>query len=242
MADGDPDEGSNAPHSWKLELITMKAKGTSNGFSLVELMLAMTLMLMMMGVVSGLLYRAMGVRSRESRKTDALTSAQAALNVLSREIANSGFGIYTDAGSRVPSNGIVLADSNANRVRVRANVTNNLNYGSPGGATSDPGEDITYFLDSASGSIVRYDPNLPLLQPKTSIVVNRISSVQFEYVNYTVGSSATTTTSTPTATTGRVIITIVVMLDPVSGQPNPGSVTFSSDVTLRNANYMLQQY
>ncbi len=217
----------------------MKANSTSKGFSLVELMVAMTIMLMMMGIVSGLLYRAMGVRSRESRKTDALTSAQAALNVLSREIANSGFGIYKDGA---PNNGIVLADSNANRIRVRANVTNVLDYSSPGGATSDAGEDVTYFLDAGSGSIVRYDPNILSPQAKTSIVVNRISSVKFDYVNYTVGSSATTTTSTPTATTGRVIITIVVMLDPVAGQPNPGSVTFSSDVTLRNANYMLQQY
>ncbi len=214
----------------------------SRGFSLLELMVAMTVMLIAMGIVSSLLYRAMGVRSRESRKTDALTSAQAGLNVLSREIANSGFGIFIDASSRVPSNGIVLADSNANQIRVRANITNALDYSSPEGATSDPGEDITYFLDADTGSIVRYDPNVPSPQLNTSIVVNRISSVQFAYVNYTVGSSATTTTSTPTATTGRVIITLVVMLDPVAGQPNPGNVTFSTDVTLRNANYMLQQY
>ena len=203
----------------------------------------MTIMLLMMGVVSMLLSRAMGVRSRESRKTDALTSAHAVLNVMSREIANSGFGLYSDPVNRVPNNGIVIADSDAHRIRVRANLTNTRSYSDPTQpATTDPGEDITYFLDGATSSIVRYDANAVAPTPKTSIVVNRISSVTFDYVNYTAGSSTTTTTSVPTATTGRVIITIVVQLEPVVGQPNPGTVTFTSDVSLRNSNYMLQQY
>ncbi|CAN5567003.1 hypothetical protein BH10ACI3_BH10ACI3_23220 [soil metagenome] len=213
------------------------------GFSLLELMIAMTIMLLVMGIVSMLFSRALGVRRRESSRTDALTSAQAALNVISREIANSGFGIYNDPVTRVANNGIVLSDSNSSRIRVRANITNTQTYAAPTvAATSDPGEDITYFLDSTTSSIVRFDRNAVSPRPTTSIVVNRISEVSFQYVNYTYGSSATTTTSTPTATTGRVIITVIVRLDPVAGQQNPGTVTFTSDVTLRNSNYMLQQY
>ena len=213
------------------------------GFSILELLVSMTIMLMLMGIVSLLFGRAMGVRSRESRKTDALTSAQAVLNVMSREIANSGFGLYSDSLNRVPNNGIVLADSDAHRIRIRANITNTRSYTDPNApATSDPGEDITYFLDGTTSSIVRYDANAASPIPKSSIVVNRISSVTFDYVNYIAGSSATTTTSTPTATTGRVVITVVVMLDPIVGQPYPATVTFTSDVILRNANYMLQQY
>jgi prepilin-type N-terminal cleavage/methylation domain-containing protein len=213
------------------------------GYSLIELLITMTIMLLLMGVVSMLLSRAMGVRSRESRKTDALTSAHAVLNVMSREIANSGYGLYSDPVNRVPNNGIVLADSDAHRIRVRANLTNTRAYGDPNApATTDPGEDITYFLDGATSSIVRYDANAVAPTPKSSIVVNRISSVTFDYVNYAAGGSTTTTTSVPTATTGRVIITIVVLLEPVVGQPNPGTVTFTSDVSLRNSNYMLQQY
>lgn len=213
------------------------------GFSLLELMIAMTIMLVIMAIVSTLFTRAMGVRARESRKTDALTSSQAALNVISREVANSGFGLYSDPTTKVPNNGIVLADSDGSHIRVRANITNLSTYINPPlSATSDSGEDITYFLDTTTSSIVRYDRNAVSPTPTTSIVVNRISNVTFQYVNYTYGSSTTTTTSTPTATTGKVIITIVVQLEPVFGQPNPGTVTFTSDVTLRNANYMLQQY
>lgn len=212
------------------------------GFSLIELLVSMTIMLVLLTVASSLLAGALRTRTRESQKTDALTAGQAALNVLSREVANAGFGIYVDPITRVPSNGIVLADSNSNRIRIRANVTNFQVYSSTG-ATSDPGEDITYFVDTSSGSIIRYDPNAGAAgAPTTSVVVNRISSATFAYVNYSSGSSATTTTSVPTAQTGRVIITVAIQLDPVVGQVNPDSVSFTSDVTLRNANYILQQY
>lgn len=220
-----------------------RSRTAQSGFSLIELLVAMTIMAILMGIISMLFTRAIGVRSRESRKTDALTSSEAALNVISREVANSGFGLYTDSVTKVPMNGIVLADSDASHLRVRANITNSQAYANPTvSATSDPGEDITYFLDTATASIVRYDPNAVSPTPTTSVVVNRISNVTFQYVNYTYGSSVMTTTSTPTATTGRVVITIVVRMEPVFGQPNPGTVTFTSDVTLRNANYMLQQY
>ena len=78
----------------------MKRKGQL-GFSLMEMMIAMAIMMVLMGIVSTLLSRSLGVRARESQRTDALTSAQAALNVMSREIANSGFGIYTGSNVRL---------------------------------------------------------------------------------------------------------------------------------------------
>jgi prepilin-type N-terminal cleavage/methylation domain-containing protein len=214
------------------------------GFSLVELLIAMVVMLVLMGITSTVFSRAIGIRSREGRKADALTSAEAALNVMSREIANSGFGIYDGSTA---NNGIVLADSSNKSIRVLANVDNTGDRTLPAGSTvlaiNNPGEDITYFLDATSGSIVRYDPNGGGTGvPSTSIVVNRISDVTFEYYNYTVGSSAFTTTNSPTATTGRIRLTVLVRLDPVQDQPDNQTVTFTSDITLRNASYMLRQY
>jgi hypothetical protein len=186
----------------------------------------------------------MGVRNRETQKAEALVSAQSALTIISREIANSGFGIYSDPITRVPNNGIVLADSNASRIHIRANVDNagprTVPPGSTVLATNLPGEDVTYFHDATTNSIVRFDPNDPV--NTTSVVVNRISGLTLEYFNYTTGSSVVTQTSTPTAATGRVRISVQVALDPIVGQPIPASVTFTSDVTLRNAGYMLQQY
>jgi type II secretory pathway pseudopilin PulG len=219
----------------------VKKNKKETGFSMAELLIAMIIMLVMMGIASTLFSRAIGVRARESRKADALTSAQAALNVMSREIANSGFGLHTN---ETADNGIVVADSNANQIHVRANITNAVPYDSlPSvGATDDPGEDITYFFDAATNSIVRYDAHPPAGFSATSVVVNQISNVTFDYFNYTPGSSTAAQTTSPTTTTGRVRVTVTVTLDPVNGQPSNQTVKFTSDVTLRNEKSMLQQY
>lgn len=211
------------------------------GFSLLEMLIAMTIMLILMGIVTSMLSRSLGVRARESQRTDALTSAQAALNVMSREIANSGFGIYTGANTRLGNNGIIVADSSATQIHFRANVYNDgiVNTTSSVLTTDDPGEDITYFFDAATNSIVRFDPNDT---PQTSAIVNKISAVTFTYFDYVGTGSAGTQTATPTADTGRVRITVLVQLDPVQGQANPNNVQFTSDVTLRNSAYMLNQY
>lgn len=197
----------------------------NEGFSLIELMIAMGVTLLLMGVATTLFAGALGTRSRESRKTDALTSARAALNVISREISNSGYGLTT--------NGIVTSDSGAQKIRFRANLFND-DY-----TTDGVGEDVTYFFDSVTKSIVRHDPNAT---PETSVVVNRISNVSFLYFDYVGGSSTPTSSTTPTNNTGRVKITVTVQLEDVPGQPKNQTVTFSSDVTLRNSTYMLNQY
>lgn len=220
------------------------------GFSLAELLIAMTITLLLLGLVSALFARSLSIRARESRRTDALTSAQAALNVMSREISNTGYGIlYKSAasGAEIPSNGIIIDDSNRQRIHFRANITNEGDFGKE---TTSPGEDVTYFFDAATDSIVRYDPrgdtSGAFPAPQTSVIVNRISDVKFGYFDYT-GSSSTPIpnddkgAATPTVNTGRVRITITVRLDPVQGQPN-GNVIFTSDVTLRNSDYMLNQY
>jgi prepilin-type N-terminal cleavage/methylation domain-containing protein len=218
----------------------MKTRPQS-GFSLLEMLIAMTIMLLLMGIVTTLLSRNLGVRARESQRTDALTSAEAALNVMSREIANSGFGISNAANPRLASNGLITADSSATQIHFRANVYNDGPVNTTAGVltTDDPGEDITYFFDTGTNSIVRFDPNDT---PQTSVVVNRISSVTFTYFDYVGTSSSGTQTATPTANTGRVQITVLVQMDPIQGQANPSNVQFTSQVTLRNSGYMLNQY
>lgn len=195
-----------------------------SGFSLIELIIAMTITLMLLGLAASLLSGALGIRKRESRTTDALTSSQAALTLLSREIGNSGYGLT--------NNGIITADSNSQKLHFRSNVENG------NAATNSPGEDLTYYFDSNTQSIVRYDPNA---NPQTSVIVNRISDVTFQYFDYN-GSSTPVSQTTPTNNTGRVRINISVRLEPAQGQPDDQSVSFTSDVTLRNSKYMLKQY
>jgi type II secretory pathway pseudopilin PulG len=204
-------------------------KKAAAGFSILELLIAMTVMLIVLGLVTTLLSKSLGTRQRESSRTDALTSAQAALNVISREISNAGYGL-TD-------NGVVFADSNQQRFHFLANTTNTNNV------LTDPGENVTYYFDPSSLSILRYDANGGGAGvPQTSIIINRISNVNFLYFDYTGSNSAPTSSFTPTFRTGRVRVTITVSLENVQEQAKDQSVVLISDVTLRNSDYMLQNY
>src|SRR5918912_4490360 len=108
------------------------------GFSLLELVIGMTLLLIAMVAASTLLTTSLRTRTRENQKSDALADAQRAVNIMSREIGNSGFGLMI--------NGLVAADCHTynppsdtrpTSIRLRANL-NNTNA-----TTSDTDEDIT---------------------------------------------------------------------------------------------------
>jgi len=77
-------------------------------------------------------------------------------------------------------------------------------------------------------------------------VINRVSHVEFDYFNYvsdpTTGLPVITESATPTSTTARVNIKLTVELPDVQGQPSNQRVTLNSDITLRNATYMRNQY
>ena len=211
----------------------MKLQTNNNktaGFSLLELLLAMTVTIVLLGMISTLFSGVMSTRKRESSRTDALTAAQAALNVMSREVANSGYGLNT--------NGLITGDSNTQKIHFRANVINT------DATTNSPGEDVTYFYDSVTQSIVRYDAHgINATTPLISVIINRVSRVEFKYFDYKGSDSTPSAAKTvPTSDTARVTITVTVDLEKVRGQPDNQSIKLTSDVTLRNSDYMLFQY
>lgn len=205
-----------------------KRSNLEAGFSIVELLVTLTIMLIIMGTVVTLFSRSLNTRRRESSRTDALTASQAALNVMSREIANAGYGTITNG---------VMSDSTNDRFHFVSNhVNTNDNF-------LQPGEDVTYYFEPATQSILRHDANgqgggVPL----TSIIINQISRVEYEYFNYTGSNPLPTVTTFPTADTGRVRIRLTINLEQVAGQVNPANVVLTSDVTLRNSAYMLNNY
>jgi type II secretory pathway pseudopilin PulG len=213
-----------------------KCEKRQAGFSIAELMVSMTIILIALGLVMTLFTRSLNTRQRESSRTDALTAAQAALNVISREVANSGYGLKLEADA-IADNGLVESDSNDQTIHFRANTINdNIEL-------TDPGEDVTYYYEPGTQSILRYDENGngPGV-PQTSIVINRISSLSFQYFDYSGANPVPTIDDVPTSSTGRVRVTVTVNLEDVIGEVNPQNVTLVSDVTLRNSEYMLQQY
>jgi len=170
---------------------TLKHKSGTDGFSLFELIVCMTITLVIMAMASTLVASAFRVRSRENQKSDALADVQRGLNIMSREIANGGFNLNT--------NGIVPAESGATTIRVRSNLnkfntavsTNARNGIGLGLVGEDEGEDVKYFRNLAVGTqyLARWDEYTgnPF---KGTVLANRIDSLKIHYFDRAVTYSA----------------------------------------------------
>lgn len=221
---------------------SLKKKNTEAGFSLLELVVALVITLALMTAASTLLANALRMRTRENQKSDALADTQRAINIMSREIANTGFNLT--------SNGIVAADSGLNSIRIRANL-NKYDYDPSVTADSraniqDAGEDITYFINEAENTmyLARHDR----FGTGSTVLANRIDSLNIHYfdqkVSYTApqaGSdiSGASATEVLPQNAKYIVIAVSVTLDEVgtpgsAGYQPPYSVLLCSDVTLRN--------
>ena len=208
------------------------------GFSLIELLFAMTIALTILGLTTGLLASSFNVRARENQKTDALADTQRALNIMSREIANAGFGLA--------DNGIVAADSNDTAIRVRANL-NAFDGQTSSNSISDRNEDVKYSLYSAGSDsyIVRLDIGT---QNQTTVLANRVDSLKIRYypakINYTSNGNCDISTASSEVTqksdTRYIVMSVCVELTARGTPGSPGyqpasRVQLVSDVYLRNA-------
>jgi type II secretory pathway pseudopilin PulG len=208
-----------------------------SGFSLLELVIGMSITLAIMTIASILLASSFSIRTRENLRSSALADAQRSLNSMSRDIANAGYGLTT--------NGIVAGDSGLTQIRVRSDLDLS-------GATDASDEDVEYMLiNDANGSfIVRMN-----LQPAqtTSLLANRIDTMAIYYydqqVTYTVGdgvitnvlNSAGVAQAQVTPDLAQYIVILLKVTLPAVGAPGapgyqPASKTqLVSTVALRNS-------
>jgi prepilin-type N-terminal cleavage/methylation domain-containing protein len=146
---------------------TIRVADRQTGFSLIELLIAMTITLTILALAFYLLAQSLNRKSRAEDQAIALADARQSLSVISREISNSGFGLN--------SNGLVAADCTENKIRVRANL-NALKKETTSDVVTDPDEDISFYLVSnpggGSSSLVRSDIN----QAESAIVATRIDN------------------------------------------------------------------
>lgn len=221
-------------------------KCSEAGFTIAELMVAMTVTLVMIGLTSALLAGSFSIRTRENQRTEALADTQRGLNLMTREIANSGYAL--------DDNGVVEGDSGDQSIRVRANL--NATAGeTTSNSSTDRDEDIKYFLYTENGFsyIVRLDVNTAAQQ---MILANRVDALKFHYypdkVTYTSGacdidiSSVRDAYGNPAGEVAQkagakyVVMTVCVNLPAVSSPGAPGyqpasKVQLTSDIALRNA-------
>src|SRR5215510_9465383 len=225
------------------------SKTGSEGFSLFELIIAMSITLVLTGLASILLAGSFASRARENQRMEALADAQRGLNLMTREIANSGYGL-TD-------NGIVSADSGLTSIRVRANINAALGETTSDSAT-DRDEDVKYLLFTESGNsyIVRLDINSSASE---MVLANRVDALKLRYyagkVTYQTSdcdiANVRDSFGNPVSEVANksaakyIVLSICVNLPAVSTPGAPGyqpssSVQLVSDIALRNSD--LYQY
>jgi Tfp pilus assembly protein PilW len=221
---------------------SLNKKDTESGFSLLELVVALVITMALMTAAATLLANALRMRTRENQKSDALADTQRAINIMSREIANTGFNLT--------SNGIVAADSGLNSIRIRANL-NKYDYEPSVTAESraniqDSGEDITYFINEAENTmyLARHDR----FGNGSTVLANRIDSMRIHYfdqkVTYTAPAKGLDIENASALevlpqNAKYIVIAVAVTLDEVGTPGSTGyqpqySVLLCSDVTLRN--------
>ena len=206
----------------------MKSRKTKveQGFSLLELMIALTVTLIIMAAATTLLATSLRTRTRENKRSEALNDAERALSMMSREIGNSGYGLTT--------NGIAVNDSGTTSIRVRANLDNNAFLAV---SDSEADEDVRYMLQSGNRTIVRFSP-LPSPNGTTTVVAYDVTFMQLSYYD---ANGVVITDPTQYNLAERVTIEIRVELPATMGAPS-SVVGLVSDVALRNAPSTLQQF
>jgi type II secretory pathway pseudopilin PulG len=224
----------------------MKHEG---GFSIAEMTVAMTLSVVVAGIATVSLARSFQIRKRENKRADAVAEVQRALNIMSRDIANAGFGLR--------SNGIVNEDSDSSSIRVRANLNafDATDASATVGSASDPDEDVEYVYhidNNGVGHLVRYDVGTG----NKSVLAKNLTDFEIFYfdrkIDYTEDPTGGIIITTPNVievtdqTLARYIVITAMVNLPATGSPGtqgyqPASQTqLISDVVLRNTN--LAQY
>jgi len=232
----------------------MTKKNGQGGFSLIELIIAMTITIIIAGAAFSLLAGSMKMRTRTNEKVDAIADAQRALNMMSREIANAGFNLS--------DNGLVAADSitdaNGNStLRVRANLNkfdssvSTTAQNGIGVVDEDAQEDVKYFLYPAGNTnlLARYD-RYDGAGGTSTVLANRLDSLHVHYfaqkVSYTTADCDITGASAGevgVASAQYLVIAACVQEAAVGTPGDPGyqpatNVLLVSDVALRNANLL----
>jgi prepilin-type N-terminal cleavage/methylation domain-containing protein len=207
------------------------------GFSLLELMITLGITLILAVLATTLLASSFNIRSREDQRTSALADAQRALNIMTREIANSGFGLT--------NNGIVASESTSSTIRMRANL-NAFDRETTSNSVSDSDEDIKYSLFNGGG--LSYIERLDVYPgTRTTVLANRVDTLRYYYfsdkVTYTSGECTINTDAAEVADkslTKYIVIVLCVDLPArgtlgQSGYIPASKVQLTSDVTLRNS-------
>ena len=222
-----------------LKMVHIKNQITNrqSGFSLIEMLFALTITLFITALAFTLLAQSLNRKVHDEAQVSALADANQALSRMSQDITNAGFGLKT--------NGLVAADCTEEKIRVRANL-NALMKQTTSGTVTDADEDLIFQLVAnlnGGSALVRTDVNTGQSAIVATLIDNKDingdgdgDGLTFNYLD-----AAGSEVSPQNAVKVEIIIRITL---PQVGQPNsPGyqpeiTKQLSSSVVLRNSNLL----
>lgn len=233
------------------------------GFSLIELIIAMTITLVVLTIATTLIAQSLNIRTRGNENVDALADAERALNIMSREIAQTGFNLMPNDNGIVAGDSVLDANGNST-IRIRANL-NRYDTAAPNDARNgiavadwDAGEDVKYFIYPTAQTtlLARYDRFDGA--GASTVLANKLDKMRIHYFAQRVTYSTPPATNTNLANcdiTGAsalevlpaaakyVVIVVCVRQQAIGAPGSPGYqpehlLLLTTDVALRNANLL----
>jgi type IV pilus assembly protein PilW len=158
----------------------MQAQNTTRmnerGFTLVEILIAMTMSLVVMGAIYSLFTTQQKSYLHQERVATIQQNLRSAMIMIERDVRLAG---CNPTGTISPKPGIVMPDSNATTIHVTMDITNATGdtvTGSPDGDINDPNEDVTYTL--VGTNLMRNIPG-----NNNNVVAEYIQSLNFTYLD-----------------------------------------------------------
>jgi prepilin-type N-terminal cleavage/methylation domain-containing protein len=218
----------------------LNSNPSESGFSLLELLIGMTITLVIMTIASTLLATSFNVRNREHSRTDSIADVQRALNIMTREIAIGGYG-FNNA-----DNGLVAGDCDAGTIRVRSNLNR---FSGNSSTIESSGEDVKFLVDSTNGQnyLVRHDRLASAGTNQNTVLANRIDGMDIIYWGPNNTPLNIAGDPSQVANAVGIRITLTANLAQVGTQGAPGyqpatTIQLISDVALRNKSQNLATY
>lgn len=218
----------------------LNSNRSEDGFSLLELLIGMTVTLIIMTIASTLLATSFNVRNREHSRTDSIADVQRALNIMSREIAIGGYGFNS------ADNGLVAGDCDAATIRVRSNLNR---YSASSSTIESSGEDVKFLVDSTDGQnyLVRHDRLAAAGTSQSTVLANRIDEMAIIYWGPNNTPLDVAGDPSQVANAVGIRITLTANLGQVGTEGAPGfqpatTIQLISDVALRNKSQNLATY
>ena len=114
-------------------------RNKESGFTLVELLIAMTIGLIILAALSSTFLMQRKAYDVQEQIVEMVQNARAAMDIMSREIRMAGYDPTGLAGSTIVS-------TTSNSINFTLDITDDAGTGPPDGDTNDANENITYLL------------------------------------------------------------------------------------------------